>query len=260
MDRLLSILKRVEGPKSVIPPTLLYNEGWLLRIVLDALADVPSGRRASLPLRLPDDCRWYSEALLPSAFLARSRADQLAESHTHADAAIGQFDIGRHSKGELALRAGATCFAVLEAKMFSVLSSRIKNAPYFNQAARIVACIAEILHRAGAKPETMEYLAFHVVAPREQITSGLFAEFMSRASIRDCVKRRVQAYKGEKDSWFQDAFLPTLQHISVTVIAWEEIVQALVGNVDDYFEIQVFLTKCLEYNRRKSGGERRVSG
>lgn len=172
MDRLLSILKRVEGPQSVIPPTLLYNEGWMLRIVLDALADVPSASSASLPLRVPDDCRWYSEALLPSAFLARSRPDRLAESHTHADAAIGQFDIGRQSKGELALRAGATYFAVLEAKMFSALSSGVKNAPYFNQAARNVACVAEVLHRAGAKPEAMEYLAFHVVAPREQIESG----------------------------------------------------------------------------------------
>jgi len=260
MDRLLSILKRVEGPQSVIPPTLLYNEGWMLRIVLDALADVPSASSASLPLRVPDDCRWYSEALLPSAFLARSRTDRLAESHTHADAAIGQFDIGRQSKGELALRARATYFAVLEAKMFSALSSGVKNAPYFNQAARNVACVAEVLHRAGAKPEAMEYLAFHVVAPREQIESGLFAESMSKPSIRDCVQRRAQAYEGEKDSWFQDAFLPTLQRISVSAIPWEEIVQALVGNAEDSSEIQAFLTKCLQYNRRESGGEHKRGG
>ena len=33
--------------------------------------------------------KWYSEALLPSAFLARVREDKLAEFWTHADGVIG---------------------------------------------------------------------------------------------------------------------------------------------------------------------------
>jgi hypothetical protein len=67
--------------ESHLPPTILYNEGWLLRLVLSAAsAGIPC-----LPFRFADGARWFSEALLYSAFLPRHRGDHLAEAWTHPD-------------------------------------------------------------------------------------------------------------------------------------------------------------------------------
>jgi hypothetical protein len=71
------MLRAASGGRPLFPPTLLYNEGWLLRLVLDWFSrhDVQGH-----PLSFGAGARWFSEALLPSAFLARHRGDRLAES------------------------------------------------------------------------------------------------------------------------------------------------------------------------------------
>jgi hypothetical protein len=159
---------------SPFPPTLLYNEGWLLRLILDWFA----------AYELPDHwldfarhARWYSEAYLPSAFAARRRRDPLAEASTHADAVIGHFEIGARAKGDLSLRPDATQLVVLEAKLFSRLSVGVKNVATFDQAARSVACIAETLRRARRHPASLKRLGFYVLAPHTELVK--FASVMS---------------------------------------------------------------------------------
>jgi|SRR5579859_1481181 len=66
-----------------MPPTQLFNEGWMLRLVLDWF---DRNREIHHPLSFTPDARWYSEALLTSRFLPQSRPDSRAESFTHADA------------------------------------------------------------------------------------------------------------------------------------------------------------------------------
>jgi hypothetical protein len=86
-DRLLKILRSCETDEaSQFPPTEVYNEGWMLRLVLDAAQEV---ELRGHPLEFYPDARWYSEALLNSAFLPRARADALAEGFTHADGIVG---------------------------------------------------------------------------------------------------------------------------------------------------------------------------
>lgn len=140
-ERIAELLSMSVGPGRVFPPTELYNEGWMLRLVLDWFSRTPD---CNYELRFLDGSGWYSEALLPSAFLSRKRGDVLAESWTHADGVVGHFSIGENGAGDLSLKDGATQFVVVEAKMFSKLSAGVTNARYFNQAARNVACIAEI--------------------------------------------------------------------------------------------------------------------
>ena len=75
---------------SVLPPTALFNEGWLLRLTLEALSDpVFSGS----PLSPVEGAQWFSEGLLPSQFLPTERRDPLAEGWTHADAVVGHFQV-----------------------------------------------------------------------------------------------------------------------------------------------------------------------
>ncbi|HMA59684.1 MAG TPA: hypothetical protein VKN64_05260 [Halanaerobiales bacterium] len=92
LNEIKNILDLCDTRESVIPPTELYNEGWLLRLLINWFS---KSHNVSHELAFIDqDTRWYSELLLPSQFLARSRGDKLAESYTHADGLIGHFKIG----------------------------------------------------------------------------------------------------------------------------------------------------------------------
>ena len=82
IEKIATLLGRCNGPEKNFPPTDLYNEGWMLRLVLDWFSSNP-GIDHDLAFSPTD--KWYSEALLPSAFLARVRGDELAESWTHAN-------------------------------------------------------------------------------------------------------------------------------------------------------------------------------
>ena len=246
--RIAELLSKAKDPDRVFPATDLYGEGWMLRLVIDWFSRNP---QADCDIRFLKDSRWYSEALLPSQFLARQRGDKLAESWTHADGVIGHFDIGKGADGDLTLKKGATQLVVTEAKMFSKLSSGVTNARYFNQAARNVACIAEIVKRAGIAPTSFEDLAFYVVAPKIRIDEGIFSTQMSKNDIREVVLKRVSEYEDQsKLEWFEEWFLPTLDVIGLGCIAWEE----MLAVVSEYSEAEgrelgEFYARCIEFNK-----------
>ncbi len=139
--------------------------------------------------------------------------------------------------------------------MFSKLTPHVSNAGYFDQAARNVACLAEVLHRAGRHPEQLGSLGFFVLAPAEQIDAGVFKIEMTKQSIRDKVSRRVSEY-GDilKDQWFDEWFLPTLDRACVECLSWEGIIDH-VNAVDSRFGVDLrgFYDLCLQFNRPQSG-------
>ena len=248
IERLTALLEKCGSPDKNFPPTDLYNEGWMLRLVLDWLSSNP-GIDHDLAFTTTDE--WYSEALLPSAFLPRVRDDKLAESWTHADGVIGDFVIGADREGDLSLTEGASRILVTEAKMFSKLSSGVKNASYFNQAARNVVCIAEVIRRAQIPPSKFTNIGFYVIAPESQIKDGVFAEYMAPEKIRNIVKQRVSEYPDpEKNSWFEKWFIPTMDHIWIREISWEEII-SLIDQFDSTCgaDINAFYEKCLKFNQ-----------
>ena len=154
--RIKAMLEACEAGDPSFPPNVLFNEGWLLRIILDWFERHGGDRYPLSPL---PGARWFSEAWLPSAFLPRYRGDRLAESRTHADGVLGHFTIGDPGTAGLNLLPDARQLVVIEGKLFNRLSAGVKNAPYYDQAARSVACIAEVLRRAGREPEAMDDLA-----------------------------------------------------------------------------------------------------
>lgn len=229
------------------PPTDLYNEGWLLRLTLDWFSrSTYSGH----PLSFAGGSVWYSEARLPSAFLRRKgfRPDPLAEGHTSVDGAIGQFNVGRSGKTDLVLREGACHLTILEAKLFSDLSKDVTNAPGFDQAARTVACIAEVLHRANIEPEAMSSIGYFLLAPREKIEEDRMAALLDKRSIERKVRQRVEAYGGEKDAWLQAAFLPLMDSIKIGAISWEEVVDLIERTEPDAGrQFAQYYHSCLKY-------------
>ena len=75
---------------------------------------------------------------------------------------------------------------------------------------------------------------------------------MSKESIQKKVKRRVVEYGVERDSWFREWFMPLMDHIKVSCISWEEIIEgitsqdAIGGN-----SIKEFYNLCCKYNSQK---------
>ena len=163
------MLRDCDTENSVLPPTELYNEGWMLRVILNWFSKITT---RNFPLSFIKGSRWYSEVLLPSQFLPQYRGDPLSETYSHADGAIGKFTIGLSGKGDLNLSPDAKQLIVIEAKMFSKLSRGVKNAKNFDQAARTVSCIAEILRIKEVSPDKISHLGFYVLAPSEQIEKG----------------------------------------------------------------------------------------
>jgi hypothetical protein len=241
------LLWHCDSSEGVFPATELYSEGWLLRLVLDwFFKQTPSDH----PLSFSNTCKWFSEALIPSQFLARYRGDRLAETWTHADGIIGHIKIGRDRKTDATMRSDASHLVITEAKIFSKLSRGVTNASYFNQAARYAACIAELLHRANRNSDNLTRLGLYVLAPAETIGYGWFDRYLDKADIRQRVEKRVQAYEGEKDRWFEGWFLPTLERLEITSLSWESILD-YIGSVDLAFSVSLneFYQKCLAYNR-----------
>jgi len=254
-NQVVKMLNSCDSENSVFPPTILYNEGWMLRIILDWFS---KNIHDNFPLSFENSQKWYSEALLPSQFLAYSRTDKLAESWTHADGVVGDFDIGKDEKGDLTLLNNAKNLIVVEAKMYSKLSQGVKNSRFFNQAARNVACIAEILHRSKADINKFSRLGFYVIAPEKQILKEhTFIEYMSKENIIDIVHKRILQYKelndldifNEKEKWYNEWFSKTMNKIDIKCITWEETIDYIKKvNTNNGKEIENFYKKCKKFN------------
>ena len=219
----------------------------MLRLVLQWFA---ISNTTGHDLTFAPEARWFSEARLASAFLPRYRGDKLAEGYTHADGVIGHFLIGETGQTELTLLPDTQQFIVVEAKMFSGLSKGTTHAPKYNQAARNVACMAELISRSKRDPSNISSKAFFVLAPREQIDAGVFSDLMERSSLKRVVDERVANYDPPKTEWFEQWFLPTLSSMRVCCLAWEDVVAFIKSN-DQIFgdDLEIFYNRCLKFNR-----------
>jgi hypothetical protein len=153
--------------------------------------------------------------------------------------------IGSTGKTDLVLTPDASHFVVLEAKMYSELSKGVKNAKYYDQAARSVACIAEVLSRADREPKSFTHLGFYVLAPKDQIKSRTFSRHLDKGSIKDKVKRRISAYDGERNDWF----IPTLDVIDIRTISWERVLDNISERDPQIGDLlNEYYSKCLTFN------------
>jgi hypothetical protein len=242
LNRVVELLARCASNASVLPPTELYNEGWLLRLVLDWF---DRNRTLSHQLSFLPGARWYSEALLPSRFLPQRRGDERAESFTHADGIIGHFSIAPGERGAASVSPQPKQFVVAEAKLASTLSAGTKNALEYDQAARNVACMAHMLD--GVDLATVERLGFYVIAPDRQIKAGVFGTLVTKESVHRKVAMRVAQYQGQWDTWFGSTFEPVLKRIDLSILSWESILGAL-PNDEESAGIREFYSFCQRFN------------
>jgi hypothetical protein len=242
-ERIAALMTRCPEHDTVLPPTALFNEGWMLRLVLDW---AESHRDAIPELQFNDDSKWFSEALLPSRFRPRKRGDTGGEGFTHADGVIGHFKV-RDKRGDIELLPGACQLTVIEAKMASGLSAGTKYAPQFNQAARNVACIAHLVAGAKIDPASI-HLGFVVIAPQQRIDEGAFAA-VTRESICEAVTKRARAYEDLAVAWCEDQFKPVAERCSIDVLSWETVLDHIAAvDADTGREFTEFYKQCVRYN------------
>jgi hypothetical protein len=244
LEAIARILSRCGSDDPLLPATQLFNEAWMLRLVLDWL-----DRNRAVPheLAFSPEAKWYSEALLPSQLLPKSnRAEPTPESHTRADGIIGHFKL---RGSEPRVERDAKQLIVLEARLASPLLAGSKQAYNYDQAARGVACIAYMLGARGLRPEALDRLAFYVLAPQRQIDAGAFGDLVTKASVR----RKVQQRIGDRESpvvnekWFEDIFVPMLEHITVELLPWESVLAKL-PVTEETEAIRAFYAQCRTRN------------
>lgn len=247
MERVAQLLLRCGQPDAaVLPPTALFNEGWMLRLVLDWASHHPS---AISELIFTKGSRWFSEALLPSRFRPRRRADPAGEGFTHADGVIGHFRLRPGGRGDIELLPDARQFVVVEAKMASGLSAGTTRAPNFNQAARNVACIAHLVSSAGIDFATFTRLGFVLLAPAARIAEGVFATATDKAGICAAVAQRAEAFDPAAVEWWGSCFEPIAARCSVSVVSWEDVLQQIaVTDLAASVSLSVFYSNCLRHN------------
>ena len=257
-DRLIRLLRTCEADeRNHFPPTEVFNETWMLRLVLDAFQtlDLQHGGFRFLP-----GAKWYSEALLSSAFRPQARPDTLGEGLTNADAVIGDFEVGE--RRPLRLMPGCRQFLVVEAKMFSNFSAGVRYAPKYNQAARSVACMAAAIQHSGKPLNEFDSLGFLVIAPvKHQRRNGYsnLEEFMRPEKILAAVSDRVSAYEAAERteaaclrSWHDTQLSTLVEHLAnrghLSVLSWEDLIE-IIQKKDPLAgaEVQHFYDRCLSY-------------
>ena len=246
MDFLSELISSFDPENPNFRPTELYNESWFVKLMLRQASTIDD---EEFSLGFLPRSTWFSEDLLPTAFKARFQGDPLSESRTNADGVIGQIQIGRKAKADLELEPDATQFTVIEAKIRAPLSSGTTHAIYFDQAARNVACMAEVMARARIDPSSLKRLEFIVLAPRYSIEKGTFSEEMKQSSIRSKVKRRISAYDDQFDGWYANHFEPAMERIHLHSLSWESAIEWIGGKKPEVAEkLSEFYGLCLEFN------------
>ncbi len=211
--RIKAMLEACAAGRPPFPPNVLFNEGWLLRIVLDWFERHGGDRYPMSPL---PGARWFSEAWLPSAFMARFRGDRLAESRTHADAVHRPLHDRRPGHGRVVARARR---AAARRRRGQAVQPALGGGP--ERPVLRPGGAERRVHRRGAPPrrprprrDGRPGVPDHRPAGpgrRRRVRLGHVASTRSRRKVR----RRVQDYAGERDAWFRDWFEPTLRRIDV---------------------------------------------
>ena len=233
------ILNRCNTPETNISPTILYNEGWMTRLLVEVSME------AGIQLADIDFSKikhWYSEGLLSSPFLARSRKDKLAEGYTHADMALGDFRVDFVNRGDISIEGSDGIFGVIEAKMGSPLSAGTKNAPAYNQASRNLACIAY------NTKDTDHTIFFGVAAPEKTIKKHGIKSQVERDAMLDQIAKRFDMYDRNSEVYAnKDKVIKRAKKCKCFVLSYESWLEALVEH-EAYPRLIEFKDQCYRFN------------
>ena len=223
----------------------VYNETWLLRMVLSCLHDYKGDFNASCPkeereilnrIRDAVRVRWISEGGL--------RPTLKNEGTTWTDAIIGAVGIKDDVDDELdsETKRGIVLnrenknvgVVVIEAKVGSKLSKGTRNYPEYNQAARNIACLAQLV--MDDRCDLVDKCSFVVLGPREHIKSweGLIDNQKRVGNALDVIKAHLTHRRTDDDRFVSVASIIASNSMA---ISWESIIDALVNQrLRDFYD------------------------
>jgi hypothetical protein len=228
-----------EDPKYLFPGTLIFNEGWLLRLVLkEWLAGSGASRFGFLPF--PEGVNAYSEGQLYTPFKARRGAhNKLAESHTRIDGIVGDFSISGTKSG-VVLKPDLRYVAAFEAKLYAPIGRGVTNAPWYDQVSRTAACLINSILLAEPRGTYAAHLAVLYPEDNHDIDPNLY----TKDYVQRQITRRVQGFlktgePGDAVERFAGGWKDVLQRLHVWFFTWEDVL----GDIGSG-ELRGFYDRC----------------
>lgn len=236
-----------EAPKCLFPETFIFNEGWLLRLVLkEWLAGSGGSGFGFLPF--PEDVTAYSEGQLHTPFKARCRGDELAESHTHVDGMVGDFSIS-DTKSGIVLKSDFRYIAAFEAKLHAPIASGTKNVPWYDQISRTAACLINSMLLVEPRGSYAAHLAVLCANDEQRIDRNLYTKDYVDKQITKRLEGFLQTSEpGAAVERFARGWRDVLDDLQLHFHTWEEVLADI--HSADLWE---FYKQCKRYNERPRG-------
>jgi hypothetical protein len=226
------------APECLFPETLIFNEGWLLRLVLtEWLAGRGSSGFGFLPF--PKGVTVYSEGQLYTPFRGGTRP----ETNTHVDGIVGDFSIN-DTKSGIVLKSDFRYLAAFEAKLFSRISSGVKNAPDYDQVSRTAACLINSILLAEPQASYSAHLVVVYAKDNRHINRAAY----SRGHIEEKIAHRLEPFtatehRSDAIERFAEGWECTLDRLQIHFLTWEEVL-ADIGS----HSVSRFYERCKEFN------------
>ncbi len=239
MKSIIDIISSIETNSPNLNPTVIYNEGWMTRILVNQSLK----EKTKLPgLDFGEIINWTSEALISSPFV---QAPKFKEGYTHADIALGHFKVDYQNRGEIIINDSAKVFGIIEAKMGSNLSQRTKHFDNYNQASRNLACICNQTYNKNCK------IFFIVAAPSTKLIEHEIEKQIDLNNMIQQIRNRFNVYSDDyKSKQNMDLIIAKAESCLVQTISFENWIERIV-TPDSKTYLQDFYDKAKKWNRIK---------
>jgi len=160
---------------------------------------------------------------------------------------VGHCGIKATTKRRLVLNADATQFVVIEAKMASRLSHKVKHHAGYGQAARILACMAETIrnHRPSSELDS----GLYIFCPEKMIATN--RQIVSREAMHAAIRQRIMACESaeEASGWMQGWCEPLLNEVRLGCESWKSLIGRVVDRDPEVGRaLRAFYARCEQYN------------
>jgi len=244
--------------KRMIPPKLIYNENYLLRLIMywflkknRFIINSDSDRKICKAFQFIDDARCYTQATLESPFKSAIKGgkDTLAEPSSVVSGVVGHFKVlyGKR-KERVTLLPEASQFIVLETTMIKPLKKGNKSFKKYHQIARDIGCMIQSLSHLD--DVFLKHIGLYVIAPEATLKLETFKTFTYKQNIEELMLMRLEPYGDDEEKLaFLDLFKKVFQRIDMDSISFEDIIDFIKKNDNTFGEdLTDFYDNCLLYN------------
>lgn len=244
--------------KRIFSPKLLYNENYLLSLVMywflnndNFIVNSDTDRRICKAFKCLENTRCYIDATLETPFKVRHKGekDPLAEPSTNVSGVVGHFKVLYGKKKErIVLLKDANQFIVIETTMSTPLKKGIKVNKEYQQVARDICCMVQTLSHLENK--FIDHIGLFVIAPQVTLKLESFKTYTYKKNIEEVVENRVKQYGNDSSKKaFLELFTRLFSRIDVDCISYEEIVMFIKKNDSEYGDkLEEFYELCLVNN------------